>query len=419
MGKKARFNRLPWAVIAALTVVGTISCSLYGAWDILGFLSTKYLSRDEVIAADNWQQIQAYLNWLAGRGVSAPPSVDTSTIGGLGAGNKWYGGVLAPNGKIYCIPWDATDVLVIDPTTDTAVFPPGLSGLTGSGKWLGGVLAPNGKIYCIPWDATDVLVIDPTTDTAVFPPGLSGLTGSEKWHGSVLARNEKIYGIPCDAATVLVVDPSSDTCVEIPIPDPPGPPDPTDLNKWYGGVLAPNGKIYCIPWDSDFVMTIDPKTDTVIPDAIPFSAVATLKWVGGVLASNGKIYCIPREARRVLIIDPDQDAVELVSNLPVDVNKWAGGVLGPNGKIYGIPRDYSGVLLIDPAADTADPNGVALPPGPPVNPGDSNKWTGGVLAPNGKIYGIPNAASSVLILDVHSLGEMFASIAECAYFNKF
>ena len=32
-------------------------------------------------------------------------------------------------------------------------------------KWAGGVLAGDGKIYCVPWAATEVLVIDPVTRT--------------------------------------------------------------------------------------------------------------------------------------------------------------------------------------------------------------------------------------------------------------
>jgi hypothetical protein len=184
-------------------------------------------------------------------------------------------------------------------------------------------------------------------------------------------------------------------------------------------VLAPNGKIYCIPWNADYVMIIDPATGSVDPDAISFSESAALKWVGGVLAPNGKIHGLPREAGRVLVIDPRQNTVDFISGLAPGGNKWAGGVLAPNGKIYGIPRDDSGILVVDPSAGTADPVGVALPPGPPVNPADPGKWIGAVLAPNGRIYGIPNAADSVLILDVHSNGDVFGSVIECAYFNKF
>ena len=57
----------------------------------------------------------------------------------------WYGGVLANNGKIYDIPFDADTVLVIDPAVPRV---PTL-GAVGSAKqkWWGGVLAPNGKIF--------------------------------------------------------------------------------------------------------------------------------------------------------------------------------------------------------------------------------------------------------------------------------
>ena len=37
-----------------------------------------------------------------------------TTFGSLAGSGKWYGGVLAPNGKIYGIPFGATTVLEID-----------------------------------------------------------------------------------------------------------------------------------------------------------------------------------------------------------------------------------------------------------------------------------------------------------------
>ena len=47
------------------------------------------------------------------------------------------------------------------------------------------------------------------------------------------------------------------------------------------------------------------------------------------------------------------------------------------------------------------------------------KWAGGVLAPNGKIYGIPLDASSVLILEtgLPSVGKQDWMLRP--YFNKF
>ena len=63
--------------------------------------------------------------------------------------DKWIGGVLAPNGKIYGIPYSSTSVLTIDPATNSANTA-AITGLAGVTKWKGGVLAPNGKIYAVP-----------------------------------------------------------------------------------------------------------------------------------------------------------------------------------------------------------------------------------------------------------------------------
>ena len=76
-----------------------------------------------------------------------------------------------PDGRVYCIPCAAEGVLVIDPMTDTAVEKYGAIISqhmvdTGLGraerfKWYGGACAADGKIYCAPYNAISVLVIDP------------------------------------------------------------------------------------------------------------------------------------------------------------------------------------------------------------------------------------------------------------------
>ena len=93
--------------------------------------------------------------------VSFAPQV--STFGSLNRYSNLAGGVLAPNGKIYGIPWESTTVLEIDPVAKTATT---FGSLTGSGKWVGGVLAPNGKIYGIPNTSTTILEIDPVAGPA-------------------------------------------------------------------------------------------------------------------------------------------------------------------------------------------------------------------------------------------------------------
>ena len=126
--------------------------------------------------------------------------------GGLGDfGNfsepyKWAGGVLAPNGKIYGIPYSTGTVLEIDPVGRTATT---FGSLSGNYKWSGGVLAPNGKIYGIPNHSSSVLEIDPVSRIAKT---FGSLTGSSNWSGGVLAPNGNIYGIPHNSSSVLEMD---------------------------------------------------------------------------------------------------------------------------------------------------------------------------------------------------------------------
>ena len=133
----------------------------------------------------------------------------SASIPGVDGSNKWAGGVLAGNGKIYGMPHDATSVLIIDPTADTNDTST-IAGLVGSSKWAGGVLAGNGKIYGIPYHGAEVLIVDPTTETADIST-IVGMTGHSKWWGGVLAGNGKIYGIPFSADEVLIIDPTAET----------------------------------------------------------------------------------------------------------------------------------------------------------------------------------------------------------------
>ena len=84
---------------------------------------------------------------------------------------KWYGEVLSPNGKIYSIPFNSTDILIIDPVANTATRSAmGATNLSHNAKWIGGVLAPNGKIYGIPYNSTNILTITPELNTSCNIP---------------------------------------------------------------------------------------------------------------------------------------------------------------------------------------------------------------------------------------------------------
>lgn len=72
--------------------------------------------------------------------------------------------------------------------------------------------------------------------------------------------------------------------------------------------------------------------------------------------------------------------------------KWSGGVVAQRGMIYGIPHNSSHVLQFDmkfkSACCVGDDMGSAL-----------GKWSGGILAPDGCVIGIPYSAPQVMHFD--------------------
>jgi len=167
-------------------------------------------------------------------------------------GNLWIGGILAPNGKIYFIPYNASRVLVIDTVTnqvDTSIVVP-----SGANKWFGGAIAPNQKIYCAPHNSDSVLIIDTITNT-VDTTSIKVSTGNSKYVGAVLHTNGLIYFIPHHATDVMIINPATNTADTTTITG-----LSTALAKWYNGTLGTDGKIYCSNLFINSVLIIDPQS---------------------------------------------------------------------------------------------------------------------------------------------------------------
>jgi hypothetical protein len=338
---------------------------------------------------------------------------------------NWFGGVLAPNGKIYGIPDSASGILIIDTLTDTTSssnMGVQMGGDTSptrlTNKWCGGVLAPNGKIYGIPHSNASqnisILTIDTLTNTASASDRGIDFSDNIKWIGGVLAPNGKIYGIPHNSTDILIIDTIADTVTRSAMGA-----DLTGTQKWYGGVLGSDGMIYGMPYDSSDILIIDPVAGTATRNAMGAN-ISAGTWQGGVLAPNGKIYGCPRDGGSFLVIDTITKTATLSSFGIVNANLSNGGVLAPNGKIYTIPEQ--GVVqgyrsyVIDTYNNTASIINLPIPAGSFL------LYNGGVLALNGKIYTIPRYANRVLTI-TPSLNTSAVNIPidRCisAYYNKF
>jgi hypothetical protein len=334
-----------------------------------------------------------------GSDMFAGQSVDTSAIVlNNPTGYNYGGGVLAPNGRIYCMPISATNIGIINTFNDT-IDTTSISGLTGVSKYLGGVLAPNGKIYCIPLRATNVGIIDPLTntiDTTTISmstyPDLSN-TGLKFW-GGVLGTNGKIYCVPRAVNYVGIIDPITNTFDSTSITFTSAQSGVTS-EAYATGSLGSNGNIYFSPYAATSVMRLRPADNSLnFIDVSNYSNHGSGRWGGSACGPDGNVYLMPQNNGFVVRIGVSNETVSTVFNTGINQSGYSSGAtLGLDGRIYGIPNSTTGgannkLLFYDVLNNTGGTITSNLPSG-------GEKFYGGVLAPNGKIYMIPATYANV------------------------
>jgi hypothetical protein len=126
-----------------LTAIAALTTTTHGRallTDASAAASRSRLSVQSVQDAESFVgQLRAVT--LVNRWASAQTASRTAMGATLSGSGKWWGGVVGPDGKIYGIPYNAADILVIDPVAGTASRTAMGATLSGSGKWVGGCSA--------------------------------------------------------------------------------------------------------------------------------------------------------------------------------------------------------------------------------------------------------------------------------------
>lgn len=133
----------------------------------------------------------------------------TALTGGSFAFN---GGVLLPDGRVFCIPRDASNGKIYDPMTDTQ-FTTALTSDT-SYAFSGGVLLPDGRVFCVPYNAFGAKIYDPVTDTQ-FTTTLTG--GNFAFFGGVLLPDGRVFCVPTNASNGKILDGTFATAGGLPL----------------------------------------------------------------------------------------------------------------------------------------------------------------------------------------------------------
>jgi len=270
--------------------------------------------------------------------------------------------------------------------------------LIGDRKWLGAaVVAATGVVYGVPSHARRVLKLQPRSQGAINAIGDDDVLPSThfKFLRGIDGKNGKVYGLPAWASGVLCVDCATDDVRLI-------GELPRDVKwQWHGGALGNDGALYAVPCNAQKVLRVDTTNDAVtfIGDLGDDGAMKN-KWYGGVKDRNGVIWGIPYCSDKVLKITPETQSVELLDVLDDDGKAMAknafqyhGGVLAPDGCIYGFPSHAERVLKIDCATGKTSLIGHSL--------GDQGyKFGGGCVGGDGNIYAFPSDFRAVLKIDV-------------------
>ena len=206
------------------------------------------------------------------------------------------------------------------------------AGITNPYSHYWGIVADDdsNKLYLMPYSAPYVAILDQSTRTVDFTThplsgnadvsNSLGLTTSfgevapfaNMYRNGVLASNGCIYAHGYHARAILKIDTATDEATEIPYPsviinamlDGVGTfQQPTHGGKAAsnGSILAANGDVYSIPTDINYLIWIDPSTDTISYQDITTELAAlsgdTDRFADGITSGDLTYYCIDKSEK--------------------------------------------------------------------------------------------------------------------------
>ena len=87
---------------------------------------------------------------------------------------SFQGGVLLPDGRVFCVPFNSTTARIYNPATDTLSTPTGT--YPGSNAFAGGVLLLDGRVFCVPNNSATARIASPASTNVFSPPVILGPT---------------------------------------------------------------------------------------------------------------------------------------------------------------------------------------------------------------------------------------------------
>ena len=268
-------------------------------------------------------------------------------------------------------------------------------------KYWNGIKAGNGSIYCLPCDAEFILKITlregqdaevQVLEAKQFPEG--------EWFKGALANDGCIYYFPSYPGSILKLDPNNGDNLSL-------VGEEFDTG-FVAAVLGKDGCIYGISYGQ--VIKFNPVDCSVSQIGSDFDEYHTSN--EAVLADDENIYSI-NEFGQILKIDTSNKYWTLIgSKIYHDYEGcgWRRPVLGFDKILYFPPCDHNRVLKFNPTTQN-----ISLVDS---SNGEGFKWKGSVLVSDGLIYCISNHADDVLQIDSRHINEQVIKMIEKIYSSK-
>lgn len=256
-------------------------------------------------------------------------TLDSTTISGITGLDKYRGGVYARNGYMYFAGYGAQNNILWVRSTDNTFGTISTSSLGTTNGYSGAALGQDGNVYMGNATANVILKID--ISSSFTSPTLTTIATTKTSNNATLGprinNSNTLYFVGSTGAG------ANDDFIVLPPPYTTPTLSGTFSVNYGSAVLAQDGLIYCIPnvtaSPNSTIGIINPVLNTNILPTTIISPLSNNNLAGGVVAPNGKIYCpyADTDVGKILVITPAAAGISNTANLPPKQSTW---VLGPS-----------------------------------------------------------------------------------------
>lgn len=195
------------------------------------------------------------------------------------------------------------------------------------------------------------------------------LTAPSKFSGAVIGNDNKIYCIPSNSEYMVIIDPETDTATQFDYLTAEGVElSPNRYQQWSGGAVCDNGKIYCAPAYSSYILVIDTndlsesytmllsfdEVEDENGNITPLNWETAHKFEGATVGPDGLVYFCPLHSPFVCVLDPSDDSYELYpSDLELNALSKFSGIINDDTSLLMVPLNYDSIVRIPFDYDTS------------------------------------------------------------------